>query len=126
MDGMLTKLGLKDDEAIIHPWINKALERAQGKVEAHNFDIRKNLLKYDNVMNDQRKVIFEQRIELMTEEKCRRHSARHAPAVVEELVAQFIPERAYPEQWDVTGLTEAVRTQLAWNSPSLTGRKKKA
>ena len=68
MDGMLKKLGLKEDEAIVHPWINKALERAQGKVEAHNFDIRKNLLKFDNVMNDQRKVIFEQRIELMSDE----------------------------------------------------------
>jgi preprotein translocase subunit SecA len=65
MDGMLQKLGLKEDEAIIHPWINKALEKAQQKVEARNFDIRKNLLKYDDVMNDQRKVIFEQRIELM-------------------------------------------------------------
>ena len=65
MDGMLQKLGLKEDEAIIHPWINKALEKAQKKVEARNFDIRKNLLKYDDVMNDQRKVIFEQRIELM-------------------------------------------------------------
>ena len=65
MDGMLQKLGLKEDEAIVHPWINKALEKAQQKVEARNFDIRKNLLKYDNVMNDQRKVIFEQRIELM-------------------------------------------------------------
>ncbi|TIN72820.1 MAG: preprotein translocase subunit SecA, partial [Mesorhizobium sp.] len=65
MDGMLQKLGLKEDEAIIHPWINKALEKAQKKVEARNFDIRKNLLKYDDVSNDQRKVVFEQRIELM-------------------------------------------------------------
>ena len=61
MDGMLQKLGLKEDEAIIHPWINKAIEKAQQKVEARNFDIRKNILKYDNVMNDQRKVVFEQR-----------------------------------------------------------------
>ena len=65
MDGMLQKLGLKEDEAIVHPWINKALEKAQKKVEARNFDIRKNLLKYDDVMNDQRKVVFEQRIALM-------------------------------------------------------------
>src|SRR5690606_2113701 len=65
MDTMPQKLGLKEDEAIIHPWINKALEKAQKKVEARNFDIRKNLLKYDDVMNDQRKVVFEQRIELM-------------------------------------------------------------
>ena len=68
LDGMLQKLGLKEDEAIIHPWINKALEKAQQKVEARNFDIRKNLLKYDDVMNDQRKVIFEQRIELMQDD----------------------------------------------------------
>src|SRR5438067_8628319 len=66
MDGMLQKLGLKEDEAIVHPWINRALEKAQQKVEARNFDIRKNLLKYDNVMNDQRKEIFEQRLELLS------------------------------------------------------------
>src|SRR5206468_11623118 len=65
LDTMLQKLGLKEDEAIVHPWINKALEKAQQKVEARNFDIRKNLLKFDNVMNDQRKVIFEQRIGIM-------------------------------------------------------------
>ena len=68
LDGMLQKLGLKENEAIVHPWINKALEKAQQKVEARNFDIRKNLLKFDNVMNDQRKVIFEQRLELMSDE----------------------------------------------------------
>ena len=68
MDTMLTRLGLKEDEAIVHPWINKALEKAQKKVEARNFDIRKNLLKYDDVMNDQRRVIFEQRLELMDAE----------------------------------------------------------
>ena len=68
LDGMLTKLGLKEGEAIIHPWINKALEKAQQKVEARNFDLRKNILKYDDVMNDQRKVIFDQRVELMHDE----------------------------------------------------------
>src|SRR5213078_1167723 len=66
LDGMLKRLGLKEDEAIINPWINKALEKAQSKVEARNFDIRKNLLKFDNVMNDQRQVVFEQRVELMS------------------------------------------------------------
>ena len=79
LDGMLQKLGLKEDEAIVHPWINKALEKAQQKVEARNFDIRKNLLKFDNVMNDQRKVIFEQRVELMRDEDGRRDRRRHAP-----------------------------------------------
>jgi preprotein translocase subunit SecA len=117
MDGMLTRLGLKEDEAIVHPWINKALERAQGKVEAHNFDIRKNLLKYDNVMNDQRKVVFEQRIELMTQENVGETVRDMRHEVVDELVAKFIPERAYPEQWDVAGLSEAVRAELNLDIP---------
>src|SRR3954468_24384769 len=68
MDGMLTKLGLQEGEAIIHPWINKALEKAQQKVEARNYEIRKQLLKYDDVMNDQRKVVYEQRKEIMSAE----------------------------------------------------------
>ena len=117
MDGMLQKLGLKEDEAIVHPWINKALERAQGKVEAHNFDIRKNLLKYDNVMNDQRKVIFEQRIELMSDEHVGETVRDMRHEVVDELVAKFIPERAYAEQWDVDGLAEAVKAQLNLDLP---------
>ncbi len=117
MDGMLQKLGLKEDEAIVHPWINKALERAQGKVEAHNFDIRKNLLKYDNVMNDQRKVVFEQRIELMKDEHVGDTVRDMRHEVVDELVAKFIPERAYPEQWDVVGLSEALKGQLGLDLP---------
>src|SRR5207253_3863596 len=68
LDGMLQRLGLKEDEAIVHPWINKALEKVQQKVEARNFDIRKNILKFDNVMNDQRKVIFDQRVEWMEDQ----------------------------------------------------------
>ena len=79
LDGMLTKLGLKENEAIIHPWINKALEKAQQKVEARNFDIRKNILKFDNVMNDQRKVIFDQRVEWMQDETVAEVGRRHAP-----------------------------------------------
>ncbi|HWT31246.1 MAG TPA: preprotein translocase subunit SecA, partial [Propylenella sp.] len=117
MDGMLQKLGLKEDEAIVHPWINKALERAQGKVEAHNFDIRKNLLKFDNVMNDQRKVVFEQRIELMTDEHVGDTVRDMRHEVVDELVTKFIPERAYPEQWDVSGLAEALKAQLGLDLP---------
>ena len=78
LDTMLTRLGLKEGEAIIHPWINKALEKAQQKVEARNFDIRKNLLKFDNVQNDQRKVIFDQRVDLMKERQRRRDGRRHA------------------------------------------------
>ncbi|MYZ49540.1 preprotein translocase subunit SecA [Propylenella binzhouense] len=117
MDGMLQKLGLKDGEAIVHPWINKALERAQGKVEAHNFDIRKNLLKYDNVMNDQRKVVFEQRIELMSGENIADTIRDMRHEVIEEIVARHIPERAYAEQWDIAGLREALRGQLNLDLP---------
>ena len=106
MDGMLQKLGLKEGEAIIHPWINKALEKAQQKVEARNFDIRKNLLKYDDVMNDQRKVIYEQRKELMSATDVGQEIADMRHEVVEDLVLRCIPERAYPEQWDVAGLHE--------------------
>ncbi len=117
MDGMLKKLGLKEDEAIVHPWINKALERAQGKVEAHNFDIRKNILKYDDVMNNQRKVVFEQRIELMRDENVSETVREMRHEVAEEMVAKFIPEKAYAEQWDVDGLDEAVKAQLALDVP---------
>ena len=106
MDGMLQKLGLKEGEAIIHPWINKALEKAQQKVEARNFDIRKNLLKYDDVMNDQRKVIYEQRKELMSATDVGEEIVEMRKEVVENLVNRCIPERAYPEQWDVAGLHE--------------------
>ena len=104
MDGMLQKLGLKEDEAIIHPWINKALEKAQKKVEARNFDIRKNLLKYDDVQNDQRKVVFEQRIALMDGENLSETVAEMRQDVIDELVAKSIPENAYAEQWDAAGL----------------------
>jgi preprotein translocase subunit SecA len=114
---MLKKLGLKEDEAIVHPWINKALERAQGKVEAHNFDIRKNLLKFDNVMNDQRKVIFEQRIELMGDENAGDTVRDMRHEVIDEIVAKHIPESAYAEQWDIEGLANAVRAQLNLDLP---------
>jgi preprotein translocase subunit SecA len=117
MDGMLQKLGLKEDEAIVHPWINKALERAQGKVEAHNFDIRKNLLKYDNVMNDQRKVIFEQRIELMRDETVAETIRDMRHDSVEQIIAKHIPEKAYAEQWDVDGLAEEVEAVFNLDLP---------
>ncbi|KXF79382.1 preprotein translocase subunit SecA [Paramesorhizobium deserti] len=117
MDGMLQKLGLKEDEAIVHPWINKALEKAQKKVEARNFEIRKNLLKYDDVMNDQRKVIFEQRLELMDGENLSETVAEMRQEVVEDLVRTHIPENAYAEQWDIDGLKEAIRNQLNLDLP---------
>ncbi len=109
LGGMLTKLGLKEGEAIVHPWINKALEKAQSKVEARNFDIRKNLLKYDNVMNDQRKVVFEQRIELMRDADVSETVTDMRHSVIADLVAKHIPEAAYPEQWDAKGLREEVK-----------------
>ena len=117
MDGMLQKLGLQEGEAIIHPWINKALEKAQQKVEARNFDIRKNLLKFDNVMNDQRKVIFEQRIELMRGEDLNETVTDMRHQMIQDLVARHIPEKAYAEQWDVEGLSEAVKKNLALDLP---------
>ena len=117
MDGMLQKLGLKEDEAIIHPWINKALEKAQKKVEARNFDIRKNLLKYDDVQNDQRKVVFEQRIELMDATSLSDTVAEMRNDVIDDLVRKHIPENAYAEQWDVAGLKESVLQNLNLDLP---------
>ncbi|AMN39200.1 preprotein translocase subunit SecA [Rhodoplanes sp. Z2-YC6860] len=117
LGGMLTKLGLKDGEAIIHPWINKALETAQQKVEARNFDIRKNILKYDNVMNDQRKVIFDQRVEWMSDAVTAEVVADMRHAVVEDLVSKHVPENAYPEQWDVAGLKEELTRVLGLDLP---------
>ncbi|RWQ38800.1 MAG: preprotein translocase subunit SecA [Mesorhizobium sp.] len=117
MDGMLQKLGLKEDEAIIHPWINKALEKAQKKVEARNFDIRKNLLKYDDVSNDQRKVVFEQRLELMDGEGLSETIAEMREGVIDEIVAKAIPENAYAEQWNVAGLKAEVAEFLNLDLP---------
>ncbi len=108
MDGMLQKLGLEEGEAIIHNWINKALEKAQQKVEARNFDARKHILKFDDVMNDQRKVIFEQRLDLMVDEDVSETIADMRHEVVDGMIAEHIPEKAYAEQWDAEGLAEAV------------------
>ncbi|HMA71546.1 MAG TPA: preprotein translocase subunit SecA [Xanthobacteraceae bacterium] len=117
LDGMLQKLGLQENEAIVHPWINKALEKAQQKVEARNFDLRKNVLKFDNVMNDQRKVIFDQRIELMKDENVAETVADMRKDVVDSLVAKFVPENAYPEQWDTKGLKEELNRVLGLDLP---------
>ncbi len=117
MDGMLQKLGLKKDEAIIHPWINKALEKAQKKVEARNFDIRKNLLKYDDVQNDQRKVVFEQRIKLMDTTNLSETITEMRNDVVDDLVAKHIPKNAYAEQWDIAGLKEGIIQNLNLDLP---------
>ncbi|HKI14274.1 MAG TPA: preprotein translocase subunit SecA, partial [Roseiarcus sp.] len=117
MDAMLKRLGLKEDEAIVHPWINKALEKAQQKVEARNFDIRKNVLKFDNVMNDQRRVIFEQRIELMKDENVADTIADMRKEVVDTLVKKFVPENAYPEQWNTKGLKEELTRVFGLDLP---------
>ena len=117
MDGMLQKLGLKEDEAIVHPWINKALERAQKKVESRNFDIRKNLLKFDDVMNDQRKAIFDQRKDLMRGEDLSETIMDMRHELIEDLVAKHIPEKAYPEQWDTINLQQDVLQYLNLNLP---------
>jgi preprotein translocase subunit SecA len=112
LDTMLQRLGLKENEAIVHSWINKALEKAQQKVEARNFDIRKNLLKFDNVMNDQRKVIFEQRVEWMRDEAVNEIVADMRHAAIDDLVGKHVPENAYPEQWDTKGLREELKRVL--------------
>jgi len=117
MDSMLQKLGLKEGEAIVHPWINKALEKAQQKVEARNFDIRKNLLKFDNVMNDQRKVIFEQRIGIMRGEEVSETVEDMRNHVIGDLISKHIPENAYAEQWDAAGLRERLREVIAIDFP---------
>ena len=117
MDSMLSKLGLKDGEAIIHPWINKALEKAQQKVEGRNYEIRKNLLKFDDVMNDQRKVIYEQRKDLMRVEDVSATVTDMRHEVIEDIVDDNIPEKAYAEEWDTEGLTEDCQQLLALDLP---------
>jgi preprotein translocase subunit SecA len=109
MESVLGRLGLEKGEAIAHPWVNKALEKAQQKVEARNFEMRKNILKYDNVLNDQRKVIFEQRREIMSADDVSDQISEFRLEVVADLVERHIPERAYAEQWDAIGLQDEVQ-----------------
>ena len=117
LDSMLQRLGLQEGEAIIHPWINKALEKAQQKVEARNFDIRKNLLKFDNVQNDQRKVIFDQRVELMKSDSVAEMVADMRHDFIDDIVVKHVPEHAYAEQWDVAGLKEELKRVLDVDLP---------
>ena len=117
MDGMLKKLGLEEGEAIVHSWINKALEKAQQKVEARNFDIRKQLLRFDDVMNDQRKVIYEQRKDLMRAEEVADTIVDMRHEVIEDTVAQCIPSDAMSEQWDLDGLHEECLRLLSLDLP---------
>ena len=108
IDTMLQKLGLEEGEAIVHPWINKALEKAQRKVEERNFEIRKTLLQFDDVMNDQRKVIYEQRRELMEAADVSNTVTDMRLEVIDNIVSQCIPEKAYAEQWDTDALHEEI------------------
>jgi len=117
IDSMLQKLGLEDGEAIVHPWVNKALEKAQQKVEARNFEIRKNLLKFDDVMNDQRKVIYEQRKELMATNDVSQTISDMRHETIETFVGACIPEKAYAEQWDTDHLHEEVLRVLGLDLP---------
>ncbi len=117
LDKVLKTLGLKEGEAIIHPWVNKSLERAQAKVEGRNFDIRKHLLKFDDVMNDQRKVIFGQRRDIMESEDVHEITIDMRDEVVDDLLDTYMPEGAYAEQWDTQGLYAAVIEQMGIDVP---------
>lgn len=117
LDAVLSKLGMKEGEAIIHPWVNKSLERAQGKVEGRNFDIRKQLLKFDDVMNDQRKAIFSQRREIMEAEDISEIARDMRVQVIADLVDRYMPPRSYADQWDVEGMHQAVAEDLNMDLP---------
>lgn len=117
IDSMLVKLGLEEGEAIVHPWINKALEKAQQKVEARNFEIRKNLLKFDDVMNDQRKVIYAERKELMAATDVSDDIVGMRHDLIDNLVARTIPEKAYAEEWDTAVLHEETMRIFALDLP---------
>jgi len=117
MAGMLQKLGLKEGEAIVHSWINKALEKAQKKVEARNFDTRKNLLKYDDVMNNQRREVYAQRRAFMTAPDVAETVAEMRRETIGTLIDKAIPENAYPEQWELVGLETKVREILGLDLP---------
>ncbi|MCE2516946.1 MAG: SEC-C domain-containing protein, partial [Alphaproteobacteria bacterium] len=118
LDGMLQKLGLKEGEAIIHPWINKAIEKAQSKVEARNFEIRKQLLKYDDVMNDQRRVIFDQRKDIMRSENVADTITDMRHEVAEGIAENAMPPGSYPDQWQADALTEDAARYLGLEVPA--------
>ena len=117
MESLLKKFGLKDGEPIVHPWINKALEKAQTKIESRNFDIRKNILQFDDVMNDQRKVVFEQRKDLMDDTEASETIIDMRYEYIEDLVKDYIPENSYPEQWDTQALRNKIKTNLLIDAP---------
>ncbi|PHO05763.1 preprotein translocase subunit SecA [Rhodobacteraceae bacterium 4F10] len=117
LDKVLSTLGMKEGEAIIHPWVNKSLERAQAKVEGRNFDIRKQLLKFDDVMNEQRKVIFTQRRDIMKAEDISEIAQDMRQEVIGDLVEHYMPPKTYADQWDTEGLYAACIEKLGIDVP---------
>ena len=117
LEKVLNTLGMKEGEAIVHPWVNKSLERAQAKVEARNFDIRKQLLKFDDVMNDQRKAVFEQRLEIMEAKDIGEIAQDMRHQVVDDLVDQYLPPKTYSDQWNAQGLYASVIEVLGIDVP---------
>jgi preprotein translocase subunit SecA len=117
LDKVLSSLGMKEGEAIVHPWVNKSLERAQAKVEARNFDIRKQLLKFDDVMNDQRKVVFTQRLDIMRSADLSDVVEDMRHQVIDDLVDSYMPPKSYADQWDTQGLHDKVREKLNVDVP---------
>jgi preprotein translocase subunit SecA len=117
LEKMLTTLGLAEGEAIVHPWVNKSLERAQAKVEGRNFDIRKQLLKFDDVMNEQRKVIFGQRMDIMASDDIEDIVKDMRYEVIADMVDTYMPPRSYADQWDVEAMAQACRETLSLDLP---------
>lgn len=117
LEKVLTTLGLKEGESIVHPWVNKSLERAQAKVEGRNFDIRKQLLKFDDVMNEQRKVIFTQRRDIMEAADLSEITQDMRHQVIDDVIDTYLPPNTYADQWDAEGLHSAVKEQLGLDLP---------
>ena len=117
LEKVLTSLGLKEGEAIIHPWVNKSLERAQAKVEGRNFDMRKQLLKFDDVMNEQRKVIFGQRRDIMESQDLHEITEDMRHQMIDDMIDQYMPPKTYADQWDTEGFYAAVIEQLGVDVP---------
>ncbi len=117
LDAIMRNFGVAEGEAISHPWLNRAVETAQKRVETRNYDIRKNLLKYDDVVNDQRKAVFEQRQEFMDSEDLSELVGEFRNDVISDLVERFMPPKAYAEQWDIDGLDEKVKSTLGLTLP---------
>ncbi|VDC23498.1 preprotein translocase subunit SecA [Pseudogemmobacter humi] len=117
LDRILSTLGMKEGEAIVHPWVNKSLEKAQAKVEGRNFDVRKSLLRFDDVMNDQRKAIFSQRLEILKAEHVSEIATDMRHHVIDDMVDEFMPPKTYPDAWNLEGLRDAGRQRLNMDMP---------